>query len=236
MAKITELITNNIIQDIPISFTKFGDGEYLCMTTLHGKNSDHDQYHPELAQKLKEALPYLFNHPTCYIGKWTGYWGNACVADYYESLGGYNAKYGHYHTLYNDEEFNKNYNLLDFVKAMQSCQRKKILFTNKNNEPLTRLFRTNIFVEIPMSNWSYNYVEYLSKVIPHLEKNCLLIVGAGMCSKVLAHDLLRMDDSISYIDIGSGFDMLCGNNSRGWSHSRESELEYYKSVLPEDWK
>lgn len=41
--------------------------------------------------------------------------------------------------------------------------------------------------------------------------------------------------NISYFDIGSGFDIMCGKNSRGWKHIREDEIKYYKNLFPSDW-
>ena len=58
-----------------IIFTKFGDGEYLCMTlqAINNRNCDSDTYTYELGLKLREAFCNLAersNYENIYIGKW----------------------------------------------------------------------------------------------------------------------------------------------------------------------
>src|SRR5437762_1950988 len=53
-----------------IIFTKYGDGEYLCMIGSSGVNIDHDSYHPWLGNALQKALISLCQKSNTYIGRW----------------------------------------------------------------------------------------------------------------------------------------------------------------------
>ena len=72
---ISEEIIAAIQNCTPITFAKFGDGEYNCMFSTRkeyrGCNCDRDSYTHGLASGLRDALQYLANKEKCYIGKFT---------------------------------------------------------------------------------------------------------------------------------------------------------------------
>jgi hypothetical protein len=66
---ITKYLINCIKENIPITFAKFGDGEYTCIFNPHGKNCDNDMYTYKLSSALKASFKYLVdNTNNTYIG------------------------------------------------------------------------------------------------------------------------------------------------------------------------
>jgi len=217
-----------------ITFTKYGDGEYFCMIGMQGHNCDGDSYHAWLGSRLKEALLSLSKKPNTYIGKW---WV-AETYDYCDSIAKmHNIKipWAWYHLFINDDEaLNFDY-MYKFVKFMVNTQRKKILICNNMNKRLKNFFRADVYIEIPSANWSYNYNNVKNELQKHLQKDCVILISAGLCSKVLIDDITN-DHEVTFIDLGSSFDLLARKkNTRGWTHSYESELKYYKDFISVNW-
>lgn len=239
-------LTHNIKSNVNFNFTKFGDGEYLCMKNkLFGKNCDGDKYHRWLGKSLKRSFINLCKKESSYIGKWH----TSEVSDYLSSLvlnepDVKNINWVDYHfvmnasPIENTSDFNSfnNTKLLDFVKTIQATKRKKIIFSNIDNIKLKELFNADIFIETTKNNWSFDYQKYFNTVEKEITENCILITAAGLCSKVLISDI-QEKHKVTCIDIGSGFDLIAtGRHSRPWKHSYEDELNYYKSILPKNWK
>lgn len=214
-----------------IVFTKFGDGEYLCMLGISGHNCDGDTYTLWLKDALKKALINLSKKKNTYIGKWH----TSEVYNYYKRIVkpyGIDIPFVSYHLIMNDKDFLHTPYMYTFVKFVASTTRKKILFANKWNKRLKDLFRADIFIEIPESSWSLEYETWKAALEKHVEKDALILLAGGLCSKVLIHDITSVHD-VSCIDIGSSFDILGGKrNSRGWQHSYEDEINYYHDLLP----
>jgi hypothetical protein len=225
------------------SFTKFGDGEISCMRSWFGKNCDGDKYHRQLSKALKDAFVDLSSRKNMYIGQWH----NSEIVEYLKKIaikqGINDINWVNYHFVMNASpvkgitDFNSfsNNKMLEFVKAINATVRKKILFTNSDNQKLQQLFKTDVFIETKKNNWSYEFNQYYKKVESECVENTILIIAAGLCSKVLMSKLLQKFN-ITCIDIGSGFDLLAtGKHSRPWAHSYQDELSYYKEILPKNW-
>lgn len=226
------------------AFTKFGDGEVTCMRRwFYGQNCDGDKYNLWLSRSLERAFVELAKREAAFIGKWH----NHELVDYLVKLA---SKHGvdrinwvNYHFILNaspvagvtDFDSFANDKMLRFVETIQRSNRKKIIFSNEDNAKLKDLFRADIFIETTKTNWSFKYAEYFEKTKKECADGAILIIAAGMCSKVMIADLLKIYD-MTCIDIGSGFDLLAsGKNSRSWSHTYQDELDYYKDILPTNW-
>lgn len=217
-----------------IIFVKYGDGEYQCANLYKGANCDGDRYFPELGEKIKKSFIYLSSHENILIGKWSTY----TVFNFFENLLHIKNKkinWINYNTLINNDKFNQNDDLYRFVKTIQECNRNKIIVSNKMNIKMKKIFNADIFIEIPSKCWSLKYDYFFSKIMESLKDNSIVITSAGLCSKVLIADLVKKNKTISCLDTGSSFDLLCGRNTRGWKHSYEDEYNYYKNILPDDW-
>lgn len=217
-----------------VIFTKFGDGEYHCMRGEIGCNCDQDTYHQWMGDELKKALVGLSKKRNAYIGKWwTSNVSDFCNAVAKES--GVTVPWTWYHVFMNDDNvFNFDY-MRQFMKFIVATKRKKILVCNGRNSRLQSFFKTDAYVEIPSRNWSFDYEKWRDKVQQHVEKDCIVLISAGMCSKILINEITDKTD-LTCIDLGSSFDILGGKfRSRDFQHAYEAEWWYYKDFIPQEW-
>ena len=216
-----------------IIFTKFGDGEYNCMVGERGANCDGDRYHPWLANRLWHSLLNLSVKKNTYLGRW---WTENVWAyfDAFASKKGVKIPWYSYHLFMNDDEFFKYDYMYKFVQFIVNTNRKKIFVANINNKGLKDFFRANTYITIPSQNWSYEYGKWLKIIEMEVEENAILLISAGMCSKVLIDEITDRHN-LTCIDLGSSFDLLAtGQKSRSWKHSYEDELKYYKNFIPKN--
>lgn len=243
-------IINKLENGENITFTKFGDGEYSCMVGVPGQNMDHDTYHSWLGESLKKSLISLSNKKNTYIGRW---WtahelitlfgihsiGTAdVVSNYCNQLARQNnvtIPWTWYHLFMNDDFFLKYDYMYKFVKFLVNTKRKKILICNHMNRRLKDLFRSDVYIEIPSYNWSFEYTKWKDIVESNAQRDCIILICAGLCSKVLIDDITNKFD-LTFIDLGSSFDILGRKqNTRGWRHTYQDEIRYYKDLLPSNW-
>lgn len=57
--EIIQNITQCLLENKPVIFLKFGDGEYNCAFGNYGANCDNDIYTPKLSFYIKESLNIL---------------------------------------------------------------------------------------------------------------------------------------------------------------------------------
>lgn len=217
-----------------IIFTKFGDGEYYCVIGESGVNCDGDHYHQWKGEALKKSVIGLSRKKNCYIGKWHV----AHVPQYFDAFAkqhGVTIPWVDYHLILNHDGFNANDHMYNFVKFIRDTPRKKILVCNPRNNRLVEFFKIDVLVNIPGADWSFQYETYRAQVEKHAQNDCIILIAGGMCSKVLINDLTDKYD-LTFIDIGSGFDLLATKTkSRAWQHTFEDELLYYRDFIPASW-
>lgn len=233
MARLLEVI-DKLEKGQNLIYTKYGDGEYNCMIGLSGHNIDHDSYHSWLGQALKNALVSLSKKPNTYIGKW---WHSSVYdfCDQYTSQYGVTVPWAWYHLVMNDDDFYKFDYMYKFVQFIVNTKRKKILVCNYMNNRLKQFFRADVHVEIPPQNWSFEYDKWKNIVEQHMVKDAIVLISAGMCSKVLIDDITNNHDA-TFIDLGSSFDLLGRMaNTRGWRHTYQDEWRYYRDFIPSTW-
>lgn len=218
-----------------VIYTKYGDGEYNCMIGLNGYNCDQDNYHNWLGESLKKSLISLSKKANTYIGKW---W-HSNVYDYCNKIAQQHSiaiPWAWYHLVMNDDDFYKFEYMHQFVNFVVHTKRKKILVCNQMNKRLAEFFKAHIYIEIPPRNWSYEYDKWKNAVEKHVVKDAIILISAGMCSKVLIDDISNAYDA-TFIDLGSSFDLLGRKvNTRGWRHTYEMEINYYKDLIPPHWR
>lgn len=247
-------MVNKIKNNERVIFTKFGDGEYNCMNNHDGCNCDGDKYSEKMGKELIESfiiLCDLYNskNENIYIGRWhsciekiIGYYGSI----YYDYLLNNNKTikdipFVDYHFCYNYHPFVfKENNLYDFVKIIRESNKFKILITNNNNEKLNIVFNTNFFLKIQNNCWYEKYenvYNYVDKILS-LHEDAIILIAGGLASKILIKDLSLKYNKASFIDIGSGFDLLATKKLSRCSeiqHTYNDEFEYYKDLLPNDY-
>jgi len=250
-------LINNIKNNNRVIFTKFGDGEYNCMIHTVGNNCDGDTYTNDLGDKLKEAfneLSYLSKDDDgIYIGKWHS--DVQIMLRYYSSIfydflkekesNLINIPFVDYHYCYNEHRhFGENKDLYNFVKTIQEINKYKLVVSNEENVKLSLIFKVNNYITIPPNSWyANNLYDKLYNAIDNQLNNyndAIVILSAGLATKVLIKDLAIKYKNASFIDIGSGFDLLARKRmTRQWYDCKEhgylDEYNYYKDLLPIDF-
>lgn len=215
-----------------VIFTKFGDGEYACMTGSQGHNCDGDTYHSWLGDALKKALIGLSKKTNAFIGRWH----YSHVYEYCNALAKKHAvtiPFVSYHLIMHDDTALQFPYMHQFVEFLVNTKRKKIIMANSMNHRLKDLFRADVYIEIPCQSWSYEYETWKQALEEHVEKDAIVLIAGGLCSKVLINDITDRYD-VTCIDIGSSFDVMGGKiaSRQPRLHSYEDELAYYKDLLP----
>lgn len=231
-----------------VTFAKFGDGEYLCMSQEYlrtggeAHNCDGDQYHPWLSAALKNAFVSLCKKPNTYIGRWhtinSGAKPAAIDAYYIGCARAHGAEipFVSYHLIMNDDSFLCYPYMHELVEFLVNTKRKKIVMGNAHNRPLKELFRADVYVEIPPRSWSLEYDTWKDIVMSHLEPDAILLTAGGLCSKVLINEVTNHYD-MTCLDIGSAFDIIGGNcfSRSPRYHTYQDELNYYHDLLPKGY-
>lgn len=249
-------LLNNLINNKRVIFTKFGDGEGACMLYQQGKNCDNDTYTQELGNELREAFCVLCDmcsDENIYIGKWHS--NTQLINFYIDILFDYyinnnklikSPPFTDYHFIYPDLNFNKNQNLYNFVDILQKINKYKIIVSNNSNKNLMTIFKGDIYIEIPSNSWyangEYNNIYYQIYEQLKNNNNGIVLIAGGLASKILIKNLALEFKNASFIDIGSGFDILAKNQyTRAWNYipnftnSFEAQYEYFKNLLPNNY-
>jgi len=235
-------IYEKIKNDERIIFVKYGFDEYNCMIGHNGRNCYNDTYCSILKDDLIKSFLNLIklskNH-NVYISKCMY---NSDIIKFYLALC-YNQfkrdikiPFIDNETIMNNIHFNNNENMFNLVKNIQNSKRFKIVVSNINNKYHMHIFKGHVFVEIPANSWYINgYYNSIYKTISKLIlKNpyALILMSGGLGTKVIATNLFAEFKDISFIDIGSVFDILSQRKDmRGYNVSYEEAYEYYKPLL-----
>jgi hypothetical protein len=232
----TEEVAQRIENNQQIVFVKYGDGEINCMIGVQGHNCDGDPYTPSLSQGLIMSLCFYIQNPQFFVGRWHGEEG---IARMNTLLGHFNIgqpTWADYHLVMNDDNFFNKSEMFHLIQSIQNTKRKKIIISNQRNIRMKELLHADTYIVVPENNWFKDFNSYFQLVLKELTPDCLVFTSAGQGSKVLIAQLLTNVPTISCIDFGSSLDLLCSKyNSRGWKHSYEQLVKYYKELLPSNW-
>lgn len=241
-----------------VIFTKFGDGEGRCMMEDSGWacNGDGDRYTSGLAEDLRKAFVTLCDmsdKENVYIGKWHSsqeHFITFYLGLLYNHLVENNSTlksvpFVDYHYCYNICGFSDTPIMYNFVKTLQNLDNFKIVISNVMNKNLSIIFKSNTFIEIPSNSWYaaglYEQLFDMTDKILQEHPNALILMAGGLASKVLITNLALKHKNASFIDIGSGFDILAQNRcTRGerpeYTNLYPYQIEYYRDLLPPDYK
>ena len=237
-----DFIENNI----PFSFSKYGDGEWICANrdVFNGKygntNSDYDTYTENLQRGLTEGLKDIVNHEgNNYIGAWE----TKTVMDYWLSIVENKEKilWADYHTfIFNKlDEPDIITRRLKLYKSIQNCTRKKIIICNQLLQKSRDLLRADEMIIVPFQNWfDQHFNDVLQKIIQAIGENeePMVFTSCGMGAKVLISTLRQKYPKGIFIDMGSALDYICTmRNTRGRKFSYNDLYEIMKPILPENW-
>jgi hypothetical protein len=233
---IIECIENNI----PISFSKYGDGEYLCASKNFNKldnnnaNCDNDKYTQKLSNGVRESFIYMVqNVKNAYFGKWN----DSNITKYWENLVNKEVNWLDYSSLL---PYDNNIEKLKIFKAIKNSKLKKIYVCNELLIKSKILLNIDHLIIIPMNNWfdkQFNDIlEKIKIIIGNNDGNHIVMTSCGMSAKVLICELYKIYPNGIYLDIGSGIDTICTKRStRGLEVDYNFALNYFNEILPDDW-
>ena len=171
---ITTLLTNCVKKHIPISFSKYGDGEYNCAKNEYGTNCDNDSYSKKLSNALNISFSYLANKTdNSYMGMWT----DIEKTSYWESLSSRRVNWAKYETIIIDDKHIENKELyieqkINLFKAIKESKLKKIIICNPLLARAKMLLNIDHEIYIPLNNWfDTNYIEILNYILTLLNPN-----------------------------------------------------------------
>jgi hypothetical protein len=224
-----------ITQNIPVSYSKYGDGEYLCAINYQGSNCDNDSYTNLLRDSLINSFKYMVdNTNNAYIGKWPEY------NEFWENLVKNKINWADYYTLIIDNINNtKACDKLTLYKIIKQSKLKKIIICNPLLIKSKLLLNIDDVVIIPLNNWfDSSFSDILSKVKKLIDSdgNHIVMTCCGMGAKVLIAELHKIFPKGIYLDFGSALDLICTKtDSRGYSNTYEECLTFFKDIISDNW-
>ena len=232
----TQILTSYIEDSVPCMFIKYGDGEYYAAMFYEGGNCDGTPYTKNLGSKVRESFIYNSKQKNAMMGEWHSLQNKP----FWEGLDPElrNVQWVDFHTVLIDQNTSSS-DKLNLFKAIQGSSRKKIYVANETMARAKTLFNIESHVLINPSNWfDTEYDSVFSSVCSQIEDdaNTLVLISAGMGGKYLVSELHKKYPNAIYIDVGSGFDMLCAKrNSRTYNPSYDWLCSYLKPILPPGW-
>jgi hypothetical protein len=233
---ITDYLRECIEKQIPVSFSKYGDGEVACMLGKWGANCDGDPYTAKKSEALRNAYVYMINEaPNAYIGKWH----HSNETHFLESLARQPIQWAKYHSMLFDRHDDEK--KAELIKTIHRSNTKKIIVCNRNMSKAQQLLRADHIVYVDFQNWfDTSFDRVLNEVKSHMkqDENHIVITCAGMGSKVLIAELTKAFPKGIYLDYGSALDLICtGRSTR--EYSDHYSIDYIKNmlsdILPQDW-
>jgi hypothetical protein len=243
---ITNILINCIENNKPISFSKYGDGEYYCMTRYIGRNCDNDTYTTKLGNALIESFKYVTDLSN---NNFIGLWHDDKKVQVLQQYTNKNIKSARYHTLIFDGNFdyhnNRPYDFdydskkVGIYKAIRISPLKKIIVCNKLLMKSKLLFDADELVIVPFNNWFdtdfHKILNYIKDLIKY-DGNHIVMTCCGMSAKVLIAELLKVYPNGIYLDFGSALDRICTKKeSRGYKFTYEYLLDMLKDIIPNNW-
>ena len=227
------IITACIQAKTPISFCKYGDGEYGCMIGWNGCNCDADGYTTKKRLGLLAALPFMVDQlPNAYIGMWH----TAESLQWMQRLATKPVVWANYHSImlesYSPEK-------IELYRTIKRSDMKKVYLCNALLAKAQLLFDIDHMIYVPLNNWFDDMVEgVVEQIAAVLDPTapCIVMMSAGMGAKIVVYLLAQRFPHHIYLDFGSALDKICTKHtSRGWEPAYETTMEWLKELLPPDW-
>ena len=231
--EITNLLSECIRSGTPVSFSKYGDGEYACAKLFNGYNCDADFYTQKKQIALIESFKYMAETATnAYISYWTD-----DISSYWQSLTQTPVRWSKLHTLIFDDDHVKE--KIELYKTIKQSPLKKIYICNPLMEKARTLLNIDLMVFIPMNNWFDTLFEELIQQLKNVisaDEQYIIMCSAGMGSKVVICELTKLFPNNIYLDIGSALDTICTKRiTRDSNRTYEKVVYYLQDILPGDW-
>jgi hypothetical protein len=239
---ITDILINSIEKNIPVSFSKYGDGEYECVNfspssqNSSSHNCDKDNYTEKKKNDLYNSFIYVTTNEK--QNNFIGLWHNLNIMNFWNHLvPGVNIKWAKYHSLFLcDENIPQKIKL---YKSIKESSLKKIIVCNPLLVKAKILFNIDYMIHVNFNNWFEsefeNIIEKFKQIINPNEQY-IIMTCSGMGSKVLICELIKIFPNNIYLDFGSALDYICTKKkSRGWEPEYAILMNYLREIIPENW-
>jgi len=233
--EISRYLVECIQNQTPVSFSKYGDGEYFAATYLNGENCDQDKFTEKLAEGIRTSFQYMVDEaPNTYVGIW--HCGNHI--DFWSTLVKKPIRIAKYHSIIMDSDHRSD--KIDIFKAIKNSSLKKIYICNPLMVRAKSLLNIDHMIHVPFNNWfDTKKDDILQEIESYIEtdQQSIILTSAGMGAKVLIAELSKKYPQNIYLDIGSGLDKVCTKkSSRGWEPSYNELIHDLQELLPDDWE
>lgn len=218
-----DIFKNKLVQGDDFVFTKFGDGEIICMLGLYKEgdtNCDYQRYSPYLSEKLWQAAKFYSDKKNIFIGEWNDLFGDLFKAEL--SRRRINFNYAPYDSVLHIERENI-IQVVDFYKTLKSKQ-KKIYVCPERLEGVERFLDCEV-IHVKERDAFSEYETIKSKLLS--TDSTIFLYSCGLMSKVLIHDVLQNNSKTTHIDIGSGLDNLFYGVTRNYQIAKEDVIKLY---------
>ena len=233
---VTQHLTECIKHKIPVSFSKYGDGEYDCAVGCYGYNCDNDSYTTKKREALINSFKYMVNEAQ---NSFIGLWHNLATKTYWESLVSKQVPWAQYHTILLDT--NNDENKVELYKTIKNSDYNKIIICNELLVKSKKLFNADHIIYVPLNNWFDNdfdnYLNQIDNIIRNDQRQPLVITCCGMSAKIMICELHKKHPNGIFLDFGSGLDFVCTKrDSRGREYNYDYLTNILKDMLPDDWE
>jgi hypothetical protein len=240
---VTKFLSECIKHYVPVSFSKYGDGEYNCVNSIDNYNCDKDAYTSNLRDCLMKSFKYMVDESE---NSFLGLWPDKEKQLFWEAFVNKKLRWADYHSIiFRNEDFTEDQSLLktkvELYKNIKESNAKKIIICNKLLIKAASLLNVSHTIQIPFNNWFDKYhetvIEQVSKIID-TDGNHIVITCCGMAAKVIIYELKKRFPKGIYLDFGSALDLLCTKkDSRGSAtdFTYDDLVGAFKEILPPDW-
>ena len=205
-------------QKEPVSYVRYGDGEFLAILGTKGSNCDGAQYFDDLAEALRETLesPRDYMHG---IGPKILNRKNGLT----QSSISWIEKHCPQIEWYDSEVFLTAMLAGQFYPLTNALRERKVLLVG--NASLRQApIPFDEFVEIPRLNAWLNYAATLDRIQSKMHSVNTVLFCGGMMAKVCLYDLFPTWGKTHFmLDCGSIFDQTVGVLSRSYSRRLKPE-------------
>lgn len=211
---IRDQLSQNIINGQNFVIARYGDGEFINMTTYNysDHNCDGNLYYQEQGVDLEKSLRYFCHqsmvNKNVYIGIWVD-WAIDPNSIYHKAIGHpTNIIFFdilHFYPYRRYGEIDISSHTVNFFRTLRNSLRHKLYVSNQQANIIAEYLNASHYI-IPNQN-CYNEKKKIVNDLKSMIKNdSIVIFSAGLASKVIMHELHIYNSNITYIDIGSSLD------------------------------
>ena len=187
---ITQYLTECVKHKVPVSFSKYGDGEFNCAAGYYGANCDNDAYTPKKCDAIVKSFKYMANEAQ---NSYMGLWHDQEKKSFWESMATRPVRWAQYHTIIFDEHNDEAKSNL--YRAIKESDMNKIIICNELLIKSKKLFNADHIIHIPFNNWFDTEFEMYAELIKNIIRNDprppLVITSCGMNAKIMICELYK---------------------------------------------